>query len=381
MKRIISLLGILLVAAILFSCAPEVTTVRETSPVETKEITPVSQWDKVLAAARKEGKVVIYNAGQAPSVRAALSEGFSRRTGILVEMVAGRGGEISAKLVSENRYGLFLADVYLGGTTTMVTELKPKGLLSPMEPVLFLPEVMNAKLWFKNVVPWLDKDRMIIQTRMMPGGFPDVVFNTNLTRKSELVSWYDLLNPKFKASMNMQDPTTAGRGGKLIINALTYYGLDWDYLRALARQEPTIVRDERLIVEWVARGKHMVSIMPDPVTYAEYKAAGAPVESSKFKETMEPLGGGSSAIVLIDRAPHPNAASLFINWFLSKEGQTVFARAYEIQSAREDVPTGHLLPENIRKPGIDYAIQTEEYILDEAKVRPITLEVFGPLLR
>lgn len=353
------------------------------SPVqlsENKGLTSVDEWDKTLIEARKEGKIFLYST-YPPELRKAVSDGFVKRTGINADIVIGGGAEISAKLLAERRAGLYMADAYVGGTTTILTDMKPKDVLLPLEPVLFLPEVLDTKLWFKNTLPWLDRDKMVLQIRMMPGGSQaDVVFNTRISAKSEFVSWYDLLNPKFKGKINLQDPTAAGKGGKFINKAITYYGLDWDYMKALAKQEPFLIRDKRLMIEWVAQGKHLVAINPDSVTYEEFKEAGASVGTSILKETKDILGGGYSGIARIDKSPHPYAAKLFINWFLSKEGQTYYARADGSQSAREDVPTGHLTPDKIRQPGVEYAVETEEFVLQEAKLRPMVMEIFGPLL-
>lgn len=379
---------IILLASLLsaLSCvAPRVTAppekVSQTQPLpgEVKEAKPFTEWDKTLIESRKEGKVTIYTTNP-PLARQALSEGFFKHTGIAIEMVTGTGSEISAKLIAEQRNGLYLADVYSGGTTTGLTALKPQGILASLEPLLFLPEVLDTKLWFRNTLPWLDNDKTIIQTKMTPGHIADIAFNTNLARKEELISWQDLLNPRFKGKMNIWDPTTPGKGLKWVNRALTDYGLDMDYLKALASQEPFTTRDVRMMAEWVARGKHIVAIQPENTTIDEFKAAGAPIKDTVLKESKARLGGAFSGIALINKAPHPKAAKLFINWYLSREGQTAYVRARVEQSAREDVPTDHLPPENIRKPGVEYLLETEEFILQEPKMRAIALEIFGPLL-
>ena len=53
------------------------------------------------------------------------------------------------------------------------------------------------------------------------------------------------------------------------------------------------------------------------------------------------LSSSSSGLGLFNRAPHPNAAKVYINWLLSKEGQTEFAVASGYISSRLDVPTDH----------------------------------------
>lgn len=339
------------------------------------------EWEQIMAEARKEGRPILYTTAQA-EVRQAISDGFKKSTGIELEIITGRGQEITAKLLSERRAGLYLADIYIGGTTTLVSQIKPAGILRPIMQELFLPEVLDTKLWYKGALPFLDKDKLILVTRMMPGGSQaDVAFNPKLVNRAELASWYDLLKPKFKGKMNMQDPTTAGKGGKFVNKALTYYGLDWAFFRDLAKQEPFVTRDERLMIDWVARGKHLLAISPDSSITHEFQKAGADVDYVIFKETKDILGGASSGVALIANPPHPIGAKLLLNWFLSKEGQTVFARSYALQSAREDTPTDHLPDFQIRKPGVEYPVETEEFLLQEPKLRPIIIEIFGPLLK
>ena len=79
---------------------------------------------------------------------------------------------------------------------------------------------------------------------------------------------------------------------------------------------------------------------------------------------------------LFNKAPHPNAAKVYINWLLSKEGQTVFARANGYVSARLDVPTDHAEPWRVPQPG---AIKTYTKAAQQAKdnLMPLLIEVFG----
>lgn len=354
---------------------PELNTLRTTKDdADTK-------WKNVREAARKEGTLILYTVVQ-PTVRQVMVENFERMAGIKVEIVTGRGGEISTKLLNERRAGLYLGDVYLGGTTTIFTQLKPAGVLSPVLPALFLPEVVNSKLWYKGVLPFMDKEQLVLQTRYNAGAsMMDVAFSLKEVKKEELTSWYDLLKPKYKGRMNLQDPTTAGKGGKFINKALTYFGLDWDYMKALAKQEPVVTRDQRIMIEWVVKGKHIIAINPHNEQFEIFKEAGAEINQTIFKETKDILGGGDYNIAMIDKPSHPNAAKLFANWFLSKEGQTAIIRAARTQSAREDTPTDHLTEDRIRKIGVDYPVETEEFILNEEKLRPITIQIFGHLIQ
>lgn len=388
MRRILILFALLSSMTFLLSCrvTKSENSLSSTAVAENAAVKPApggweSEWEKTLAQGRKEGKVVLYTT-TSPATRDAIIEGFSKRTGISPDIITGRGGEIVTRLLAERRSGLYLADAYVGGTTSILTSIKPAGALAPIKPVLFLPEVLDTSLWYKNTLPWVDKDQLILQTRMMPGGSQgDIAFMSGAINRQEFLSWQDLLRPHLKGKMSLQDPMTAGKGGKWINKGITYFGLDWDYFKALAKQEPFITRDERLQIEWVVRGRHLLAINPDTDTGDEFRAAGSPLEYTIFRETKDILGGGSSGVALLDKAPHQNAARLFINWFLSKEGQTYFARSYRVQSARMDTPVDHLTPNKIRQAGVDYPVETEEFVLQEDKYRPKIIEIFGPLAK
>ena len=65
-----------------------------------------------------------------------------------------------------------------------------------------------------------------------------------------------------------------------------------------------------------------------------------------------------SSIVVIRNAPHPNATKLFLDYFLSRDGQTAWSKASGFPSLRQDVPRDHVVPMLIPKEGVRYQ---EEY--------------------
>jgi ABC-type Fe3+ transport system substrate-binding protein len=68
-------------------------------------------------------------------------------------------------------------------------------------------------------------------------------------------------------------------------------------------------------------------------------------------------GGSGCCISAFASPPHPNAAKLFINWFLSKEGQTLthtLIPYLDRSSLRNDVPPGEVVPDQRRNPGVEY---------------------------
>lgn len=382
------ILVIFLIALSLAACSPG-----ESSPKALSEQQPAltgtqealspakagweEQWNRVLAVAKKEGKVVVYTTA-GTEVRTALVPAFQAKYGIPADFVMGKGAEISQKLISERKAGINLADVYIGGTTTQVTQLQPAGVSAPVDTALILPEVKDPKVWWSGSLLWVDSKHMALAFNAYP--IPSYAINTTLVKPDELKSYRDLLNPKWKGKISLNDPTTAGIGEKGLSFVMETLGVD--FVKDLAKQDPIVVRDQRLQVEWLAHGKYPIGLFCKSDPIAEFVRAGAPL-----KELIPPEGqaltSGSGNLSLIDGAPHPYAARLFINWLLSKEGQVLFSQASLVQSAREDIATDFLDPVKMRAPGVKYVwAETEDILLKLGnEQRPVFKEIFGPLIK
>jgi len=93
---------------------------------------------------------------------------------------------------------------------------------------------------------------------------------------------------------------------------------------------------------------------------------GAPFAFIDVKEPRR-LNSGYGIICVFKKAPHPNATKLFVNWLLSKEGSSVFARATQYASTRADVPPEGILPIMVPRPGDVCPEADENYIPLEEK--------------
>src|SRR4030095_15103477 len=86
------------------------------------------------------------------------------------------------------------------------------------------------------------------------------------------------------------------------------------------------------------------------------------IAPDQLKEGLTVGGGGSSVIVLVNRAPHPNAPKVFIHWYLSRKGQIVWQKVMnkrEVEAAdamRIDIPKEDVLPEARRLEGKKYNV-------------------------
>ncbi len=373
---------------ILVSCAKS--TVQGTTPlpggnpVKTPVVTPAKiGWELELQqtaeAAKKEGTVVVYMTAGA-EVREALVKGFRDKYGITVEALNMTGREMAVKLTRERQQGLYLADIYQGGVTTPITLLLPSGtFFDPLEPAFVLPELKDPaliqKTWYEGKLLWVDKDKMVLP--FMGFAIDWAFVNTDLVKVDEMKSLRDLLNPKWKGKLLLYDPSSTGVGGKLF-GTIGTFGPGFDFWRELAKQEPVIMRDHRQMAEWIAQGKYSIAIAPRPEEAQAMKDAGAHVTLLLPPVEGSILTTGSGGLAIMNKAAHPNASKLYVNWLLSKEGLTTFTKAYGAPSLRLDVPTDFLPTQKLRQPGVKYIWPEEEtYLLKEVTFYPMAREIFG----
>ncbi|MDP2644486.1 MAG: extracellular solute-binding protein [Desulfobacterales bacterium] len=339
-----------------------------------------SDWDSIVAKAKQEGKLVV-SASHTPAVRQATTTAFKAAYGIDIEyMGGGKGSELGRKLLAERQAGMYLQDVYIGGTTTILTALKPAGALDPLEPMLLLPEVRDKKLWIGGDYLWSDRDKKVIVILMSPSAGQSIIVNTTMVNPGEIKVYDDFLNPKWKDKIVMNDPTVQGPGLRFVGAGATKIK-SWDFMKELAKQNPAINRNQRLQVEWVARGKYAIGLGMEPNLITEFIKAGALIEEV-LPEDDHNASAGPNDLCVINRAAHPNAAKVFVNWVLSREGQTVLSLASGIGSVKTNASTDHLRPVRRLNPAKKYfIIDHEDYILKEKGLTVNAKEIFGSLMK
>jgi len=331
------------------------------APTSAAQATPAAweqEWDQVLAAAKREGKVAV--AGPTGTdERRALTEPFQQKYGISVEYFGFAGPEFPTRLRSEREAGQYLWDVIMTGTTTFITSLKPMQVLDPVESTLILPEVKELKNWREGRFWYGDKDRLTIA--FTPQTRPSLFINTNMAKADEFKSYRDLLDPKWKGKILVgRDPRVAGPGQATFTLFYRHPNLGPDFIRALLRQDLALLRDDREAAEWLAQGKYPILLGVADRFAIDLRNQGLPVlvvDPRQMKEGGD-VSPANGVVGLANRAAHPNAAKVYINWLLSKEGQTAFSKATNRPSWRVDVPTDHLDPWVIARP--DYVSSADE---------------------
>lgn len=374
---------VLVFIAVLYGCATKTALPSEqrNAPVATSSETREgwqAEWERVQNEAKREGKVVIHTSSGG-EVRVVVANAL-KEYGLDLDWVSGRIQELEEKTFRERRSGIYNVDFHIYGHSSMVGVMKPAGLLAPLEPLLILPEVKDPSLWFKGRLPFSDKEKTIFSYSLYVEG--DLHVNSDMVKPDELKSAADLLSPKWREKIIMDDPTIPGRGNQW--TSVTTIKLGEDYIKQLAAQKPVLTRDKRLIIDWVAKGRYPVGIGINQDQFQEYRRAGAPVASAVLKE-ISYLAGGGGMLTYIDKSPHPNASRVFLNWLLSKKGQIAWQHSRLDQSARIDVPLDDLKEAGriLRQPDVDYLDGYKDTWVTEGKPRAekIFMDIFKAMSR
>lgn len=334
-----------------------------------------TKWNQLLAEGKKEGKVMLYGE-VGPIFKSKISEAMKRKYGIEVDAVVGKAPEVANKFLTERSANLNLADILITGQTTTLALLKPRKVLASPKPLLLLPEVLDSKVWPNGVLPFLDKDQLVL--RMVAGFMSYVTVNKDLVKEGEITSYADILNPKWKDKITMLDPSFPGNGGAWVNFLMEAMGREAGekYLRQLAGQNPVVTRDARMQGETVARGKHAIGLGSTIQVVQDLAVSGAPIAWVRLKEGGSMLSGAFVA-ALPDKPAHPAAAALMLNFLLSKEGQQIASEAIGLPPVRRDIPLPLGLEDSVPKPEDKAYWMDEELLLKESSFYPLSREIFN----
>src|SRR5919199_2620462 len=136
------------------SCGPSQAPVISTPPPGTAApaAASASDWDALVAAARKEGKVVVSGPPD-PGASTRIPEAFRQRFGMELEYLAGNSSQLASRIQSERAAGQYTIDVSLSGADTVYGTFLANGWLEPLKPALMLPEVTEPAVW-RTGEPW-----------------------------------------------------------------------------------------------------------------------------------------------------------------------------------------------------------------------------------
>jgi len=188
------------------------------------------------------------------------------------------------------------------------------------------------------------------------GGYSTTVsYNTKSVDPSEITSYWDLLDPKWKGKIIARDPRFTGIGDANFYLFHPKLG-DGEFLRRLITEmDITFVDDARQATDQLAKGVYDLCLFNCSQEIFAARDQGLPVNVLQHVlEEGEDIGWGANVVWAMNKAPHPAAQKLFINYLLTKEGQTMFQDITGSDSLRIDIPKDSVKPDLLRHPGVDY---------------------------
>lgn len=311
-------------------------------------------FDALMAEARAEGELVILGD---PLLSEEFSRQFERDTGIRVVFISGAQNDKKIRFLRETEALKATFDVFFAGTEALGPARA--GLLAAIAPSLLLPEVTGAENWREGAIHYIDEGATYLP---VPAQYVSglLLVNTKEIDPARVTSWQDLLAPDLKGRIISHDPRVRGGGEVLAAFIAQVIGLDF-FKTLFVGQEVALAADYRQVTDAVARGTYAVGLSALPRDIVKYQREGldylvavAPSDQPGY------LVGGSSVLAIPSSAPHPKAAMVFANWYLSKRGQEMYSGIYALPSDRTDVTGGPWPAFVVPQPGVSYFNQYAE---------------------
>lgn len=260
-----------------------------------------------VAKAEQEGEVVYYGHDGEAGI-AVLLEAFRKDfPKIKTSYVRLQTGALYAKITAERSAGRFGVDVLQ---------------LSDISPAL---DFQKKGGWEQYASP--EYAAYKAQDQSTPAGYygcPGVTFagicynRTKVTPEQAPRTWKDLLNPAFKDGISAKLATSGMQHAEWYILRKLYGN---DFWQEFAKQRPKGFDARAQLFDRLAKGDDRVCALAEYAGYTLFQEKGAPLE---FVAPADGLPAISIYIGVVNRAPHPEAAKLFVDWALSKRGQQVY---------------------------------------------------------
>ena len=257
-----------------------------------------------LTAAEKEGKVVWYVSMFDIDTAEKVGKAFEARyPGVSVEVVRATAGVIYQRVLQESQAGVFADDVFSSTDEGHYLNFKERGLTRPYVPAgadQVLPRFQG-----------IDPDNYY---QVASVGLILLLYNTQKVPLSDAPkNWKDLLDPKWKDKISFGHPAFSGYIATWVLSLTKLYG--WEYFEQLAKQNPLIGRSGNDAITQLNSGERQVAAGPDATTLKS-KNRGNPIDII-YPEDGSIFMTAPSAILA--KAPHPHAAELFMDFFMTKE--------------------------------------------------------------
>lgn len=275
-----------------------------------------AEWDRIVAAAKREGTLVYSAFAGSPGQDDVVAK-FEDRTGIKVQVLTGRTGDFRARWDAERAAGKPTIDLRQSGSP------ENRGLAAEKldQPFGELPELTKDVQWLAD--PLVDVKAGNGYTLHFSLTNYYLLANNRLVPESMgLKSYKDLADPKFKGLILLDEPIGPSPGSRWA--AYTYAEYGEPYLRAVIQNVKALSRQTTEAPKQIARGEYGIYVHLTQGTLSDIWELPKPHPFRIIvpEDGQMVLTGGIS---LLQGAPHPNAAKVFMNYLMSQEAQQLLA--------------------------------------------------------
>jgi len=269
--------------------------------------------------AKQEGALVVYTIWDVEHIRSILAVFNKRFPGINTTYWQGTRSEIIARTLTEFQGDQKTADVILSEGAPVV--LRAAGAIEPYDTVQ-----ASALLLHDPTLPTVSLQIMAL------------AYNTKKLKVEELPkSWEDVVNPKYKGTVALDDPLRAGPLSGMLAGLKEYWKDDprWTkYIRGLKGLNVTVHKSTSAMFRLLIAGEYSISMPALLHDVIEEKEKGSPVD---FVRSAPPVISAQQ-LGIYGKAPHLNGAKLFAEWMITPEGQTAVA-AVGRETSRRGIKT------------------------------------------
>ena len=291
-----------------------------------------------FAFGQKKGKLMVYTSMKEVLIGELRDAFVKDNPGIQFDYYSAGAGKIMAKIAAERQSGQLVVDVLWTSEVPDFYALKKEGVLQKYES----PEAKNV------VSPLVDPDYEFTPARL---GTLGITYNTNRV-KTPPKSWNELLGPTYKGGFAIANPALSGTS--MVSVGMIVNNLGWDYIQKLKNNGAKMGQGSGQVVDDTAAGDLAACLGVDYITIDKIKLGA----SLGFAYPPEMLVI-PSPVAIFKGTKNLAPAQKFVDFLLSKKGQTIIAENYTLP-VRRDVPiaqgVGLVAPEEAVKRAmkIDY---------------------------
>jgi iron(III) transport system substrate-binding protein len=261
---------------------------------------------EIYPKAKQEGSLVVYTIWDVEHIQSILAAFSKRFPGIETSYWQGRRSEIITRTLTEFQGGQKSTDVILSEGAPVV--LRAAGAIEPYDTVQ-----ASALLLHDPTLPTVSLQIMALS------------YNTKKLKTSELPkNWEDVIDPKFKNIVALDDLMRAGPLSGMLAGFKTYWKDDarWTkFIKGLKALNVTVHKSTSAMFRLLIAGEYSISMPSLLHDVVDEKEKGSPVD---FVKDAAPVISAQQ-LGIYGKAPHINSAKLFAEWMISPEGQYAVA--------------------------------------------------------